>query len=77
MKYFISLIVIAVGAILVIKSDWFVANFGTIGWAEAHLGSEGGTRAFYKILGVLIIIGTFVALTGALGAALRGVFPIS
>jgi len=49
-----------IGPFLTIKAEWFLENFGRIGWAEQHLGTEGGTRLFYKILGVFFI---FLGLT--------------
>ena len=52
------------GPILVIKAEWFLENFGRIEWAEVHLGSEGGTRLFYKLLGLLFI---FLGLTMIFG----------
>lgn len=77
MKYIIGFIVIAVGFLLVWKSYWLVNNIGTIEWAETHLGSEGGTNLLYKIIGVLLILGTFMTLTGAIPALLTSVFGSS
>ncbi len=55
--------IVAAGIALVIKSDWFLSNFGRIDWAEQHLGLEGGTRLFYKLLGVVVcLLGMMVAL---------------
>ena len=48
-----GIILLAIGPFLVIKSDYFVENFGRIEWAEQHLG--GGTFFFYKLLGVIFI----------------------
>jgi hypothetical protein len=45
-------ILFIVGPILVIKASWFLENFGRIEWAEKHLGTEGGTRLFYQLLGL-------------------------
>jgi len=44
-----------IGPFLTIKSEWFLENFGRIEWAEKHLGTEGGTRLFYKLLGLVFI----------------------
>ena len=41
------------GPMLVIKTEWFLENVGRIEWAEQHLG--GGTRLFFKLLGVVFI----------------------
>ncbi len=58
-----GILIIVGGIALVIKSDWFLSNFGRINWAEQHLGLEGGTRLFYKLLGVAVcLVGMMVAL---------------
>ena len=54
-KIFGACLIVA-GILLVIKSEWFLENFGRISWAEQKLGAEGGTRLFYKLLGLLFII---------------------
>ncbi len=61
-----------VGCLLVIKSEWFLQNFGKISWAEQNLGLDGGTRLFYKLLGVLIALIGIMMATGLLGGALIG-----
>jgi len=43
---------ILTGAIMVIKSEWFLKNFGRIDWAERKLG---GTLIFYKLAGIVFI----------------------
>jgi len=52
------------GPVLIIKSEWFLENFGRIEWAEQHLGTEGGTRTLYKILGLLAIFFGMAILLG-------------
>jgi hypothetical protein len=71
MKYFIGSIAIIVGSILVIKTGWLLSWFGRIGWAERHLGTEGGSRLFYKLIGLLIIFCSFLAMSGLLGMMIR------
>jgi len=51
----------AVSALMVIKTEWFFRIFGRIPWAEAHLG--GGTRMFIKLLGIVLIIVSFLVVT--------------
>ena len=46
---------VLLGVVFVIKSEWLLANFGSIAWAQQHLGSEGGSRLFYKLLGLIFI----------------------
>lgn len=65
---------IIIGAILVIKTDWFYNFTGPVDWAEQHLGTSGGTRILYKLLGLLLIIGAFLAMTGGLGCIMGKIF---
>ena len=74
MTWFIGLLVIGVGSLLVIKTQWIYDFTGPIDWAEQHLGTEGGTRLFIKLIGVLMIIGTFLAITGILGGWVSSIF---
>jgi hypothetical protein len=64
MNIVLGLIMAAVGFLLVWKTEWLVQNFGHIDWAEQHLGSDGGTRLFWKLIGILIILIGFGTLTG-------------
>ena len=64
MSIILGLIMVAVGFLLTWKTEWLVDNFGHLTWAEEHLGSDGGTRLFYKLLGILIILVGFGTLTG-------------
>lgn len=74
MIYLWSAIAVVAGALIIIYTDWLVNNFGRIAWAEQHLSTEGGTRIFYKLLGMLVIFGAFLAVTGTLGDIVRGIF---
>lgn len=74
MNWFIALIVIAIGSLLVIKTQWIYDFTGPIDWAEEHLGTEGGTRLFIKLIGVLMIVGAFLGVTGILGGWITGFF---
>lgn len=73
MKYFFGILVIAAGVFMVIKTEWFLENFGHSSWAEEKLGG-GGTRLMYKIIGLVLIIGSLLAVTGALGEIMLSVF---
>lgn len=54
-----------IGAFLVIKTEWFLNNFGRIGWFEEKLGSEGGSRFGYKLIGILFLIVGIITMTGS------------
>jgi len=60
----LGLIIIAIGAILIIKTEWFLENFGRMSWFEDKLGSEGGSRFGYKILGIAAIFIGIVLMSG-------------
>ena len=65
MQIFLGILITAVGAFLVIKTEWFVNNFGRIAWFEDKLGSEGGTRLGYKLIGILFLIVGVIVMTGS------------
>jgi len=64
MNIILGLILVVVGALLTIKSETFYRITGPIGWAERYLGTEGGTRLFFKFLGVLVILLGFTVMVG-------------
>ncbi|HLD31284.1 MAG TPA: hypothetical protein VJB37_00065 [Patescibacteria group bacterium] len=64
MKYVFSLLVIFLGVMMVVKTEWFIQNFGTSAWAEQHLGTSGGTRLMYKLLGLVFIFFAMLVVTG-------------
>ncbi len=68
------LIGVAIGFLIVWKSEWLYQNFGTVSWAEQHLGTEGGTRLFYKLFGMVIIIISMLGVSGMLGGLVLGIF---
>jgi hypothetical protein len=77
MKFLVGLIVIAIGAFLVIKTEKMLAMFGRVEFAERKMVEYGGSRGFYKLLGLLIILAAFLGLTGILGGILEAVlYPL-
>jgi hypothetical protein len=74
MNFIWGLVGIAFGTILIIKTEWFVENFGTSAWAEEHMGTSGGTRLMYKLVGIIIIFISMMGATGLLGGFVIGVF---
>ncbi len=73
-RIFIGVIGLAVGTLMVMRSEWFLSFFGRIDWAEIHLGTEGGTRVFYKILGLLTIFISLLIITGMIEGFVLAIF---
>jgi len=67
----IGILITAAGALLVVQSEWFLNNFGRIAWFEDKLGSEGGSRLGYKLIGLLFLFVGIVTMTGS-GPAFLG-----
>lgn len=65
MKIALGIILIALGAFTVVKTDWFLQNFGRISWFEQKLGSDGGSRLGYKLLGLIVIFLGIIMATGS------------
>lgn len=61
----LGLLIMAPGVFLVIKTEWFVNNLGRIAWFEEKLGSEGGSRLGYKIIGLIFLFIGILVLTGS------------
>ncbi|OIP79605.1 MAG: hypothetical protein COT39_01495 [Parcubacteria group bacterium CG08_land_8_20_14_0_20_48_21] len=51
----IGIMVLGIGFAITRYAEWMHQNFGSIGWAEAHFGSSGGSRLFYKLIGIFFI----------------------
>ena len=66
-----SLMAVA-GILMIIKTEWIVQNFGTNAWAEAKFGFSGGSRIFYKLIGLGIIFIGFIIMTGMWEGFLTG-----
>lgn len=74
MTYFLGILVILLGIVMIIWTEWFVQNFGASAWAEDKFGSSGGTRIMYKILGIIFIFGSLMVMTGMMGEVALAVF---
>ena len=72
-KFFGAFLFIS-GIVLILKTQWFLENFGRIPWAEEKLGVEGGTRFFYKILGILMIFFGLTMVFGMFGGIIYFIF---
>lgn len=60
-RIILGFIIAAVGFVFVWKSEWFLYNIGRVDWAEQHL--SGGTRFFFKLVGIGIILIGFSIVT--------------
>ena len=67
-----GLVIAAVGALVTIKANWFYENFGSIPSADKYLGTEGGSRLAYKLIGILIAIVGFLIMTNLIEGVLLG-----
>lgn len=65
MSIFLGLLMLAAGALLIIKSEWLLQNFGRIAWFETKLGAEGGSRLGYKLVGMAILLLGIIVFTGS------------
>ncbi len=72
MQYFIGVMIVVVGVLMVLKTEWFLENFGTIAWAEENLGTSGGSRLMYKLIGIIGIFIGFLLITNMFGGFVMG-----
>ena len=75
MAYVFGLIAIALSTLLIWKSAYMGQTF-PIQWAEQFFSGAGqaGSVTFYRILSVVIIIGSFLAMTGILQKLIITIF---
>lgn len=64
MRWLIGIFLIIAGGIIVWKSEWIYRNLGEVSWAEQRLGTEGGSRLFYKLMGLAVIFLGFFVISG-------------
>ncbi len=73
-KIIFGLIAVGIGFLITWKAEWILQNFGANAWAERHLGSSGGTRLLYKLIGLGIIVIGILIITGLIKGLLLWVF---
>jgi hypothetical protein len=62
MSIILGIVMMGVGTLITIKSEAMLNMFGRVAFFEKYLGTEGGTRLGYKLLGILIFfIGVMLA----------------
>jgi hypothetical protein len=78
MKYFAFIIGLIIGGWMVIQTEKMLNWFGPNEWAEQKFGMYGGSRLFYKMLGLIIIIVSTMMVTGWAEDILLAIFsPMS
>ena len=61
----LGIIITAAAVGMIMKTEWLINNFGRIAWFEDKLGSEGGTRLGYKLIGIIVLFVGIVVMTGS------------
>ncbi|OGG89945.1 hypothetical protein A3H03_01325 [Candidatus Kuenenbacteria bacterium RIFCSPLOWO2_12_FULL_42_13] len=74
MKYIYSLLAIIAGFLLVRYSNYLVDNFGHSETAEHYLGTYGGSRLMWKLIGLIIIIGALLTISGLAQSLIYSIF---
>ena len=72
----IGIIIIVAGFLLAWKTEAVHKFTGRVAFAEKYFGTEGGTRLFYKLLGIFIMMVGFMVLTGFYKGFLRAIVGI-
>ncbi len=70
MNILLGIILIIVGALITIKTEALLSMFGRIAFFEKHLGTEGGSRLGYKLVGMLTIFIGALIMTGMINGFL-------
>lgn len=71
MKFILGFIMIIVGALMVAKVNSFLSFFGRIEFFEAKLGTSGGSRLGYQLIGIALIFFGILIVTGLIGGFLE------
>jgi hypothetical protein len=66
MRIFIGLLVMGLGVLFAFKTEWFLRMLGRVDFAERVFGG-GGTRFFYKLLGVFFCVIGILLVTNLFG----------
>lgn len=63
MSYAFGAFAALLGLGMILKTEWIIENFGGSSWAEAKMGTSGGSRLFYKLIGLALIFVGFLLIT--------------
>jgi len=69
-----GLIMIIVGALIVIKSEAILSALGRLAFFEKYLGTEGGSRLGYKLVGLATVFIGALIMTGLIQDFMLWVF---
>jgi hypothetical protein len=61
-RILLGIAIIVVGYLMCARTNWFLDILGPVYWAEKHFVS-GGSRTFYKLLGIAVIMLGFIVVT--------------
>jgi len=65
--FILGLIMIIIGTLMIVKTEWLLQNFGRIAWFEKQFGAEGGSRLGYKLVALIVIFFGILIMTGLIG----------
>lgn len=67
-----GIIVIAIGSMVIIKTEKILEVAGRNAWAETKFGSWGGTRAMWKMIGLIVVFVGLLITTNMFGGFVQG-----
>ena len=73
-RIILGLIIVVIGAIITIYSEAIYRFIGPIPSAEKYLGTEGGSRLAYKLIGILGCIIGFMVMTNLIAGVFGWIF---
>jgi hypothetical protein len=68
LHFFLGAILMVAGFMIVWKTEAILSFFGPIGFFEKYLGSEGGSRLGWKLVGILFFFIGFLIMTGMINS---------
>jgi hypothetical protein len=73
-KIILGLAMVVAGALMVIKSEAVLNTFGRMAFFEKNLGTEGGSRLGYKLIGIVVVFFGALVMTNLFGSFAQWVF---
>lgn len=70
-RIILGLVITAVGVFIIVKTEGILSNFGRIEFFERHLGTEGGSRLGYKLVGLLAVFIGMMIMTNMIGGLMQ------